>query len=223
MLNKELEQTLNNLFKKGHDRRWEFVTPDHLFLTLLDDNSVIKCLQEHDADIAEIRNNLTDFLDKNTSLLEDENPGGTQPSLEFQRVIQRAALYTQSEDRNEVLSTDVLKAISMEKGSKSSEILTDIGVFSDLDSDIFLQTTPKITPDNQYVVASPAVFTGYYSANFLPDNKAFVENLIMQTIRHFWNTLPESEQDVERLEKEILRITRQEINNFKDTLKDSES
>ena len=96
MLSKELEQTLNEAFKGARVKRHEFMTVEHLLLSLLDNNAALDVLKSCGADLLTLRNELVEFVDATTPLIpEAENDRETQPTLGFQRVLQRAVFHVQ--------------------------------------------------------------------------------------------------------------------------------
>ncbi|MFT2092658.1 ATP-dependent Clp protease ATP-binding subunit ClpA [Paraglaciecola sp. 2405UD69-4] len=125
MLNKDLEQTLNDAFIFAREHRHEFMTVEHLLLALLDNSAAKEALQACGADIETIKQELTDFVKDTTPLLLDEqgNERETQPTLGFQRVLQRAVFHVQSSGKEEVTGANVLVAIFSEQESQAVYIL----------------------------------------------------------------------------------------------------
>ena len=120
MLNKELEFTLNLAFKDAKERRHEFMTVEHLLLALLDNPSAGNVLQACDANIDELRRDLEEFIAETTPLIpDDDSSRETQPTLGFQRVLQRAVFHVQSAGRTEVSGANVLAAIFSEQESQA--------------------------------------------------------------------------------------------------------
>jgi len=119
MLSKELEFTLNNAFKEARDKRHEFMTVEHLLLALLDNPSATPILHACGADIEALRQDLTDFIDANIPRLPEDTDMETQPTLGFQRVIQRAVFQVQSSEKGEATGANVLVAIFNEKESQA--------------------------------------------------------------------------------------------------------
>ncbi|MCX7102901.1 MAG: ATP-dependent Clp protease ATP-binding subunit ClpA, partial [Methylobacter sp.] len=99
MLSKELEITLNNAFKNAHDKRHEFITVEHLLLALLENESAQSILIACGCDIKMLRGQLTQFIDETTSLIPMGVQRETQPTLGFQRVLQRAVFHVQASDK----------------------------------------------------------------------------------------------------------------------------
>jgi ATP-dependent Clp protease ATP-binding subunit ClpA len=120
MLSKDLEQTLNDAFKSARTKRHEFMTVEHLLLALLDNNDAIRVLKACGADIGGLRGDLVEFVDATTPLIpEDEEGRDTQPTLGFQRVLQRAVFHVQSSGKSEVTGANVLVAIFSESESQA--------------------------------------------------------------------------------------------------------
>lgn len=120
MLSKELELTLNLAFKEARDKRHEFMTVEHLLLALLDNSSAANVLHACGAHLEHLRNELSAFVDETTPLIPVSEPHReTQPTLGFQRVLQRAVFHVQSAGKEEVTGANVLAAIFSEQDSQS--------------------------------------------------------------------------------------------------------
>ncbi len=120
MLSKELEMTLNLAFKNARDKRHEFMTIEHLLLALLDNTVTVEVLNACNANIDQLRLNLVAFVDETTPLIpETDQHRETQPTLGFQRVLQRAVFHVQSAGREEVTGANVLAAIFSEQDSQA--------------------------------------------------------------------------------------------------------
>lgn len=120
MLSKDLEQTLNHSFKVARSKRHEFMTVEHLLLALLDNAIAADVLVACGADIKELETDLCDFVDSTTPLIpEEEIDRETQPTLGFQRVLQRAVFHVQSSGKKEVSGANVLVAIFSEQESQA--------------------------------------------------------------------------------------------------------
>jgi len=120
MLSKDLETTLNDAFRGARAKRHEFMTVEHLLLALLDNNDAIRVLKACGADISSMRGDLVEFVDATTPLIpEDEEQRDTQPTLGFQRVLQRAVFHVQSSGKSEVTGANVLVAIFSEQESQA--------------------------------------------------------------------------------------------------------
>jgi ATP-dependent Clp protease ATP-binding subunit ClpA len=119
MLSSELEFCLNEAFQNARERRHEFMTVEHLLLALLDIPKVHEILKACDADIGELRRQLIEFIDEATPLMPLGDEGDVQPTLGFQRVLQRAVYHVQSSGKKEVTGANVLVAIFSEKQSQA--------------------------------------------------------------------------------------------------------
>ena len=120
MLSKDLEMTLNVAFKNARDKRHEFMTVEHLLLALLDNESAVNVLRACGADMARLREELTEFVDSTTPLIPtNDSERETQPTLGFQRVLQRAVFHVQSSGKKEVTGANVLVAIFSEQESQA--------------------------------------------------------------------------------------------------------
>ena len=124
MLNKDLEITLNAAFREARTRRHEFMTVEHLLLALIDNPSAGEALGACGVDTETLKRELSEFIDETTPLLpENENDRETQPTLGFQRVLQRAVFHVQSSGRTEVTGVNVLVAIFSEQESQAVYLL----------------------------------------------------------------------------------------------------
>ncbi|MEP5566673.1 MAG: ATP-dependent Clp protease ATP-binding subunit ClpA [Halioglobus sp.] len=120
MLSNDLEQSLNDAFRGARAKRHEFMTVEHLLLALLDNNDAIRVLKACGADIGGLRGDLVEFVDATTPLIpEEEEDRDTQPTLGFQRVLQRAVFHVQSSGKSEVTGANVLVAIFSESESQA--------------------------------------------------------------------------------------------------------
>jgi len=119
MLSKELEFTLNLAFKEARDKRHEFLTVEHLLLALTDNPAALEVLRACGTDLDVLRKDLETFLDETTPLLPPNDSRETQPTLGFQRVLQRAILHVQSSGKKEVTGANVLVAIFSEQESQA--------------------------------------------------------------------------------------------------------
>ena len=123
MLSKELEVTLNNAFKNAHDKRHEFITVEHLLLALLDNASAGAVMVACGCDINALRGQLTQFIDETISLIPDGIQRDTQPTLGFQRVLQRAVFHVQASDKKEVSGANLFVALFSEQDSHAVYLL----------------------------------------------------------------------------------------------------
>ncbi len=128
MLSKELEVSLNAAFKEARDYRHEFITVEHLLLALLDNGSVISVLSSCGADLSVLKQDLRYFVEETTPVLAESDSRETQPTLGFQRVLQRAVFHVQSSGKAEVTGANVLVAIYSEQDSQSVYLLKQQGI-----------------------------------------------------------------------------------------------
>ncbi len=119
MLSSELEFCLNEAFQRARDHRHEFMTVEHLLLALLDIPKVHEILKACNANLPELRRQLAECVDEQTPLLPEDTETDVQPTLGFQRVLQRAVFHVQSSGKKEVTGTNVLVAIFSEKQSQA--------------------------------------------------------------------------------------------------------
>ncbi len=119
MLNKELELTLNNAFKRARELNHEFMTVEHLLLALLDNDAATNILRACGASLESLRKELSAFLEETTPLMPMTDERETQPTLGFQRVLQRAVFHVQSSGKREVSGANVLVAIFSEQESQA--------------------------------------------------------------------------------------------------------
>ena len=124
MLNRELEVTLNLAFKDARAKRHEFMTVEHLLLALLDNGAAATVLRACGANTDKLRHDLREFIDSTTPLIPlHEEERETQPTLGFQRVLQRAVFHVQSSGKREVTGANVLVAIFSEQESQAVFLL----------------------------------------------------------------------------------------------------
>ena len=128
MLSKELEFTLNQAFNTARQRQHEFMTVEHLLLALLDNPTAAKVLRACGADTEKLRDEITRFLEETTPVLPKDTERETQPTLGFQRVLQRAVFHVQSSGCDEVTGANVLVAIFNERESHAVFLLNQEGV-----------------------------------------------------------------------------------------------
>lgn len=129
MLNRELEDTLSSAFQSAKEKRHEFITVEHLLLALLDNYEAREVLSACGANFEGIRKNLAEFIEETTPLISEAlSDIDTQPTLGFQRVLQRAVFHVQSSGKNEVTGANVLVAIFSEQESQAVYILQQHGI-----------------------------------------------------------------------------------------------
>ena len=127
MIAQELEVSLHMAFMDARQKRHEFITVEHLLLAMLDNQSAANVLSACGVDIEDLRKSLLEFIVENTPVL-DEEEVDTQPTLGFQRVVQRAILHVQSSGKKEVNGANVIVAIFGEKDSHAVYFLHQKGI-----------------------------------------------------------------------------------------------
>jgi ATP-dependent Clp protease ATP-binding subunit ClpA len=128
MIAQELEVSLHMAFVEARQKRHEFITVEHLLLALLDNPTAAEVLRACGANIDELRKNLTQHITEQTPRIAADREVDTQPTLGFQRVIQRAILHVQSSGKKEVTGANVLVAIFGEKDSHAVYFLQQQGI-----------------------------------------------------------------------------------------------
>ncbi|WP_284450886.1 ATP-dependent Clp protease ATP-binding subunit ClpA [Methylophaga thalassica] len=123
MLSKELEQTLSQAFNYARQRAHEFLTVEHLLLALLENGQALAVLKACEVDITVLRQELSDFLADNLPTLAEDSERETQPTLAFQRILQRAVMHVQSSGGSEVTGANVLVSIFSEQQSQAVYLL----------------------------------------------------------------------------------------------------
>ena len=123
MLSRELELCLNDAFRGAREMRHEFMTVEHLLLVLLNETRVRELLISCGADISGLKKDLQSFIAETTPLIADGSEREVQPTLGFQRVLQRALFHVQSSGKKEVTTQNVLVAIFSEKQSQALYLL----------------------------------------------------------------------------------------------------
>lgn len=117
MFSKDLEQTIGQCYKRAREARHEFMTVEHLLLALLDNPSAQSVLKACGVDPLRLAGDLEGAIESSVSTLAEDDGRDTQPTLGFQRVLQRAVYHVQSSGRKEVTGANVLVAIFGEKDS----------------------------------------------------------------------------------------------------------
>ena len=126
MLSRDLELSLNRAFKGAKARRHEFMTVEHLLLALLDNPSALTVFNACGVDLFTLNDQLVAYIEENTPLLpegENEEKSEVQPTLGFQRVLQRAIFHVQSSGKEECAGANVLAAIFSEQESQACYLL----------------------------------------------------------------------------------------------------
>jgi ATP-dependent Clp protease ATP-binding subunit ClpA len=128
MLSKELEFTLNLAFKEAREKNHEFMTVEHLLYALLGNPSAVEVLRACGGNLEQLKQEVGNFLEETTPKLSEEDARETQPTLGFQRVLQRAVFHVQSSDKTEVTGANVLVAIFSEQESQAVYFLNKLNI-----------------------------------------------------------------------------------------------
>jgi ATP-dependent Clp protease ATP-binding subunit ClpA len=160
MIAQELEVTLHMAFVDARAKRHEIITVEHLLLALLDNWSAAEALRACGADIEALRKKLTQHIARHTNVIAAGREVDTQPTVSFQRVIQRAILNVQSANKKEVNGTDVLRAILGEKDCHAELFLRQQNI-SALDALNYVShgitKAPQALPDQPAKAPPPVV------------------------------------------------------------------
>ncbi len=203
MIAQELEVTLHMAFMDARQKRHEFISVEHLLLAMLDNPSAVEVLRACGANLDAMREQLGKFIEEHTPTVIGEGEVDTQPTLGFQRVIQRAILHVQSSGKKEVTGANVLVAVFGEKDSHAVFFLTQQGV-SRLDIVNFIshgitkspQGEPAARPDE--AVES----TGETAASPLD---SFAQNLNVQALAGKIDPLIGRDLELERVIQTLCR------------------
>jgi ATP-dependent Clp protease ATP-binding subunit ClpA len=128
MLSKELEFTLNLAFKEARENNHEFMTVEHLLYALIGNPSAAEVLRACGGNLEQLKQEVGKFLEETTPKLSADDSRETQPTLGFQRVLQRAVFHVQSSDKNEVTGANVLVAIFSEQESQAVYFLNKLDI-----------------------------------------------------------------------------------------------
>ena len=124
MLSKDLEFTLTHTFHQARERRHEYMTVEHLLLSLLDNPSAARVLKACGADQERLRTDITHFIQETIPIIPTGDKRDTQPTIGFQRVLQRAVFHVQSAGKKEVTGANVLVALFGEQDSQAVFLLS---------------------------------------------------------------------------------------------------
>jgi len=142
MISQELEVSLHMAFMDARQKRHELITVEHLLVAMLDNPSAQEVLKACGANFDTLKKDLLNHIEEHTPIVNGENEVDTQPTLGFQRVIQRAMLHVQSSGKKEVTGANVLVAIFGEKDSHAVYFLHQQGI-ARLDVVNFMQRAPR--------------------------------------------------------------------------------
>jgi ATP-dependent Clp protease ATP-binding subunit ClpA len=123
MFSKELELSISQAYQEARENRHEYLTVEHMLLALLDNASALSILGACGADISELEKDIRKVLEDTVPSLDETESRDTQPTIGFQRVLQRALYHVQSAGKEEVLGANVLVAIFSEKDSYANYLL----------------------------------------------------------------------------------------------------
>ena len=124
MLSKELERSLNQAFRTAYEKRHEFLSVEHLLLSMLDNAAALEVLRACGVHLEALKTDLEKFIEETTPLIAPGLKRETQPTLGFQRVLQRAAFHVQSSGKQEVTGANILVAIFSEQDSHAAYLLS---------------------------------------------------------------------------------------------------
>ncbi|HQS99786.1 MAG: ATP-dependent Clp protease ATP-binding subunit ClpA [Hydrogenophilales bacterium 16-64-46] len=205
MIAQELEVTLHMAFMDARQKRHEFISVEHLLLAMLDNPSAAEVLRACGANLDAMREQIVKFIDEHTPKVGGEDEVDTQPTLGFQRVIQRAILHVQSSGKKEVTGANVLVAVFGEKDSHAVYFLSQQGV-TRLDIVNFIshgitktpQGEPSPRPDEPS--AEPGAEPGQTSPL-----DSFAQNLNVQALAGKIDPLIGRDQELERVIQTLCR------------------
>ncbi len=204
MIAQELEVTLHMAFMDARQKRHEFISVEHLLMAMLDNPSAAEVLRACGANIDTMRDQLGKFIDEHTPKVAGEGEVDTQPTLGFQRVIQRAILHVQSSGKKEVTGANVLVAVFGEKDSHAVYFLTQQGV-TRLDIVNFIShgitKTPQSDPSPR--ADEPAETSAETPAASPLDS--FAQNLNAQALAGKIDPLIGRDQELERVIQTLCR------------------
>ncbi len=204
MIAQELEVSLHMAFVEARQKRHEFITVEHLLLALLDNPTAAEVLRACGANLDELRKQLTQHIAEQTPRIGTEREVDTQPTLGFQRVIQRAILHVQSSGKKEVTGANVLVAIFGEKDSHAVYFLQQQGI-TRLDVVNFISHGITKTPQAQTAKSEQeSEQEGQADASNSPlDN--YTQNLNAQALAGKIDPLIGRDKEVERVIQTLCR------------------
>ncbi len=202
MLSKELEMTLNLAFKEARDKRHEFMTVEHLLLALLENMAASSVLRSCGADVDRLKQDLRTFVDETTPVISGHDINReTQPTLGFQRVLQRAVFHVQSAGKHEVSGANVLAAIFSEQESQAvyflkQENITRLDVVNYMSHGIskIEEARDQEDPDIEQQIDSESTQEG----NAKSPLEAYAVNLNLMAKKGKIDSLIGREQEIER-------------------------
>ncbi len=204
MIAQELEVTLHMAFMDARQKRHEFISVEHLLLAMLDNPSAVEVLRACGANIEAMREQLGNFIEEHTPKVEGEGEVDTQPTLGFQRVIQRAILHVQSSGKKEVTGANVLVAVFGEKDSHAVYFLTQQGV-TRLDIVNFISHGITKTPQGEPAPRSDEPAEAGGDAPAASPLDSFAQNLNSQALAGKIDPLIGRDQELERVIQTLCR------------------
>ncbi|MDO9466361.1 MAG: AAA family ATPase, partial [Thiobacillus sp.] len=203
MIAQELEVTLHMAFMDARQKRHEFISVEHLLMAMLDNPSAMEVLRACGANIESMREQLGAFIEEHTPKLGGEGEVDTQPTLGFQRVIQRAILHVQSSGKKEVTGANVLVAVFGEKDSHAVYFLTQQGV-TRLDIVNFISHGITKTPQSEPVRPDEVAESSTEAPAASPLD-SFAQNLNTQALAGKIDPLIGRDQELERVIQTLCR------------------
>jgi ATP-dependent Clp protease ATP-binding subunit ClpA len=204
MIAQELEVTLHMAFMDARQKRHEFISVEHLLLAMLDNPSAAEVLRACGANIEAMREQLGNFIEEHTPKVEGDSEVDTQPTLGFQRVIQRAILHVQSSGKKEVTGANVLVAVFGEKDSHAVYFLTQQGV-TRLDIVNFISHGITKTPQSEPAPRSDEPAEAGTDAPAASPLDSFAQNLNTQALAGKIDPLIGRDQELERVIQTLCR------------------
>ncbi len=203
MIAQELEVTLHMAFMDARQKRHEFISVEHLLMAMLDNPSAAEVLRACGANLDAMRDQLGKFIEEHTPKVSGEDEVDTQPTLGFQRVIQRAILHVQSSGKKEVTGANVLVAVFGEKDSHAVYFLTQQGV-TRLDIVNFISHGITKTPQSEPVRMDDAAEVSAEAPTSSPLD-SFAQNLNVQALAGKIDPLIGRDHELERVIQTLCR------------------
>ncbi len=204
MIAQELEVSLHMAFMDARQKRHEFISVEHLLLAMLDNPSALDVLRACGANIDTMREQVVAFIEEHTPKVEGEDEVDTQPTLGFQRVIQRAILHVQSSGKKEVTGANVLVAVFGEKDSHAVYFLGQQGV-SRLDIVNFISHGITKMPQSEPAPRSDEPVESNAEAPATSPLDSFAQNLNTQALAGKIDPLIGREHELERVVQTLCR------------------
>ncbi|MGZ0020359.1 ATP-dependent Clp protease ATP-binding subunit ClpA [Nitrosomonas sp. wSCUT-2] len=203
MIAPDLEVSLHMAFVESRQKRYEFITVEHLLLAMLDNASAAEVLNACLVDIEDLRSALLDHITRHTPVINGADEVDTQPTLGFQRVIQRAILHVQSSGKKEVTGANVLVSIFGEKDSHAVYFLHQRGV-TRLDVVNFIShNIRKVSHESDTKSGSEAENENESSTSGLPEN--YTINLNHLALLNKIDPLVGRDKEIERVIQTLCR------------------